>query len=252
MSRPFVLGIVAILLLTLATISSAQSKPAVFDVASVKLNKSGDLRSSTLFPPGGRFSAKNASLKLLIRLAYGFADHQISDGADWIKSDRFDVEAKSETNPSEVEIKEMVKGLLEDRFQLKVHRATKQDTVYALAVSRTGPKIKRVPYDHADRLRNDAWHGVKAAQGHLFTTEGAIAGLVAYLSQILDRPVIDRTGLDGVFEFDFTLPATILPSPDSSVSIFEAIQDQLGLRLEQTSGPVEFLIIDHAEKPDAN
>jgi len=212
----------------------------------VKANTSGERASSTLSPPGGGFSARNASLKLLIRTAYQLSDYQVSGGPDWIRFDRFDIEAKSDLNPSQNEVRLMVQDLLQDRFKLKVHRATEQDTVYALVVAKGGHKMKAVPDDGSGR------HLVGASQGHLFAKSGEVAGLVAFLTQILDRQVMDKTGLRGYFEFDFGLPATIMPSPDSTVSIFEAIQDQLGLRLEQTKGPVEFLIIDHAERPSPN
>jgi uncharacterized protein (TIGR03435 family) len=230
----------------LFSFSMAQRTPLAFDVASVKANDSGERASSTLSPPGGRFSSKNASLKLLIRMAYQLSDYQVSGGPDWIRFDRFDVEAKSDANPSQDQIRLMVQNLLQDRFQLKVHRATEQDTVYALVVAKGGPRMKAVPDDGSGR------HVVGAGQGHLFTRNGEVAGLVAFLTQILDRQVIDKTGLHGYFEFDFALPATIMPAPDSTVSIFEAIQDQLGLRLEQTKGPVEFLFVDHAERPSPN
>jgi len=143
--------LLAALLLALSFEAAAQRTPLAFDVASVKANDSGERASSTLSPPGGRFSAKNASLKLLIRMAYRLSDYQVSGGPDWIRFDRFDVLSK----------------------------------------------VRR----------------------------------------------------ESFAEFDFALPATIMPSPDSTVSIFEAIQDQLGLRLEQTKGPVEFLMIDHADRP---
>ena len=93
---------------------------------------------------------------------------------------------------------------------------------------------------------------MKAGQGHLFTKPGEIAGLAAFLTQILDRPVLDRTRLQSFYEFDFGLPQAILPSPDTSESIFEAIQNQLGLRLEPTKSPVEFLVIDKVERLSEN
>jgi uncharacterized protein (TIGR03435 family) len=235
-------------------VAAPQDPRGRFDVASIKPNKSGEAAASTVFPPGGGFSARNASLRLLIRLAYGLADYQISGRPDWIRFDKFDVDAKSEASPSVDVLRLMLQALLEERFQLRVHRAMKQDEVYALMIARGGPKMRAVPDDGTDtnRQRNDAWRGVKAGQGHLFTTKGEIAGLAAYLTQILDRPVIDNTDLNGFFEFDFALPQTIMPSPDSSVSIFEAVQDQLGLRLEQTKGPVAFLVIDHVERLSEN
>jgi uncharacterized protein (TIGR03435 family) len=235
-------------------VAAPQNPRPAFDAASIKTNKSGQAAASTVFPPGGRLSASNASLKLLIRLAYGVADYQVSGGPDWIRFDKFDVEAKSEANPSVDVLRLMLQRLLEERFQLRAHRATKQDAVYALVVAKGGAKLRVVPDDGTDtnRLRNDAWRGVKAGQGHLFTDKGQIAGLAAFLTQIMDRPVLDQTGLDGLYGFDFTLPPNILPSPDSSQSIFEAIQDQLGLRLEPARGPIDVLVIDGVERLSDN
>jgi bla regulator protein blaR1 len=130
------------------------------------------------------------------------ADYQISGGPDWIRFDKFDVEAKSEANPSVDVLRLMLQRLLEDRFQLRVHRATKQDEVYALVIAKGGPKMRAVSDDSTDTngLRNDAWRGVKAGTGHLFTDKGEIAGMAAFLTQIMDRPVMDQTGLDVVLE----------------------------------------------------
>jgi uncharacterized protein (TIGR03435 family) len=246
--------LVTLYLFSVVVVGAPQKPRPAFDVASIKTNKSGEAAASTIFPPGGRFSARNASLKLLIRLAYGVADYQISGGPDWIRFDKFDVEAKSEASPSVDVLGLMLQRLLEDRFQLRVHRATKQDEVYALVIAKGGLKMRAVSNDGTDtnRLRNDAWRGVKAGQGHLFTDKGEIAGLAAFLTQIMDRPVIDRTGLYGLFGFDFALPSNILPLPDSSESIFEAIQDQLGLRLERGRGTIDVLVIDGVERLSEN
>src|SRR5688572_27521638 len=101
-------------LAAISTVALPQESRLAFDVASIRPNKSGERAASTVFPPGGRFSARNASLKLLIRLAYGVADYQISGGPGWINVDRFDVEAKSEANPSAAELRVMLQRLLED------------------------------------------------------------------------------------------------------------------------------------------
>jgi uncharacterized protein (TIGR03435 family) len=187
------------------------------------------------------------SLKLLVRSTYRLSDYQVSGGPEWIRFDKFDIEAKSELHRSPEEVRLMVESLLEERFKLKVHREVRQDAVYALVVAKGGSKLKAVPDDGSGR------HNVGAGQGHLFAKNGEISGLAAFLTQILDRQVTDKTGLKGYFEFDFALPLTLLPTPDSSEStIFEAIQDQLGLRLELTKGPVEFLVIDQVERPSAN
>lgn len=102
---------------------------ATFEVASIKASKS-TAAGSTSFPPGGRFLAKNATLKRLMRTAYGVLDSQIEGGPSWVTFDKFDVEARSEGTASSDQVRIMLQGLLEDRFKLKVHRTTKQDSVY--------------------------------------------------------------------------------------------------------------------------
>jgi uncharacterized protein (TIGR03435 family) len=239
--------VVAVFVFCISGRISLNAQNPRFDVATIKPNNSGDSASTQFSPPGGRYVARNISLKLLIRSAYRLSNYQVSGGPDWIRFDKFDIDAKSEANPSPDEIRFMVQRLLADRFQLKVHNAIKQDAVYALVTAKGGPKIKAVPDNGTGQ------HNVGATQGHLFTTNGQISGLVPFLTQILDRQVVDKTGLIGFFDFNFALPTNILPSPDSSEStIFEAIQDQLGLRLDLTKGPVEFLVIDSVERPSEN
>ena len=114
--------LISLWLFSVVAVAAPQDSKPAFDAASIKPNKSGEAAASTLFPPGGRFSARNAPLRLLIRIAYGIVDYQISDGPDWIRFDRFDVEAKSEAGLSADVLRLMLQRLLEDRFQLKVHR----------------------------------------------------------------------------------------------------------------------------------
>jgi uncharacterized protein (TIGR03435 family) len=228
--------------------TAAQTQALKFEVATIKPNNSGNSGSNTAFPPGGRFSAKNVWLKLLIRIAYGLPAYQVTGGPDWTGSvSRFDVEAKAEGNVSQDETLRMLQTLLAERFKLQFHHIKKEDAAYALVTGKGGPKFKAV----ADN--GTGQHFVGAGHGKITATNGEMSRFVWFVTQVLDRQVVDKTGLNGFYDFVFVQPATIFPSPDSSQpTLFDELQDQLGLRLEPIKAPVDFIVIDHAEKPDAN
>jgi uncharacterized protein (TIGR03435 family) len=233
-------------------------------VASIKPGDPNDQRESILTSPGGRFTAKGVTLRELISEAYDLRDHQISGGPGWMGSARFDIDARPSSaveialGPAGFsQIRPMIQSLLEERFRLAVHRETKQEPVYELVVARGGPKLKEVP-DSA----NASQSGLHTERQKIVGTAARAPMLARVLAGRLGRSVIDKTGLTG--KYDFTLEYTpdpgplageqdAPPPPDSSgPSLFTALQDQLGLKLESAKGPVEVLVIDHAEKPDAN
>jgi bla regulator protein BlaR1 len=249
-------------------IAFAQPAPRPsFEVASVKPADTNDQLFFIGFQPGGRFTA-NANLKMVIGAAYDVRNHQISGGPSWIESAKFEIEAKAENGADFApgpngagQERLMLQSLLEERFKLALHRETKEEPVYELTVGKGGPKLKEV----ADPGKGGP-QGMGMGRGKLTGTAAPIAILVNVLSQQLGRSVIDKTGLGG--RYDFTLTYTpdasqaaafgppgpnAPPPPDpNGPSIFTAIQEQLGLRLESAKGPVDVLVIDHAEKPDAN
>jgi len=242
----------------------AFAQQPAFEVASIKQTDPNDERESILSGPGGRFTTKGVTLKELISEAYDLRDHQISGGPGWIASARFDIDARPgsaiEIAPGPAgfsQIRPMIQSLLEERFRLAVHRETRQEPVYELVVAQGGRKLKEVP-DAA----NDGQSGLHTERGRIVGTAARVPMLVRVLAGRLGRSVIDKTGLTG--KYDFTLEYTAdlgppssgqdaAPPPDSSgPSLFTALQEQLGLKLESAKGPVEVLVIDHAEKPDAN
>ena len=222
-----------------------------------------------------RLTATGVTLHGLIREAYGVEDDQISGAPNWLNSERYDIEAKADKSVADelqklsfdqrlVEYRRMLQALLADRFQLTLHRETKELPVYALIIAKKGPKLQEThPGD------NDPT-GMTFGRGLLKGEGVPIALLVRHLSQQrLGRPVLDKSGLTG--KYDFTLQWTPEENrapmfkgtrdggqgpdspPDSSgPSIFTAIQEQLGLRLESQKGPVEVLVIDHVERPSEN
>ncbi len=197
---------------------------------------------------GGRFVATNVSPKLLLVRGFGVVPAQI-EGPEWLDADRYDVTAKADTSKelSPDELRPMLLKLLEERFALRYHRETKTLPVYSLTVAKTG--MKMAEHTAADgpstQFRNQSGKLILTAR------KQSTAHLTLLLGQRLDRAVIDNTGLTG--EYDLTLEWAADETADSSVpSIFTALQEQLGLKLESTRGPVEVVVIDHVERPSEN
>ena len=230
----------------LAVRVAAQDQPLAFEVASVKLTPPGNNGMSISLPPG-RFTAGNASLKLLMVNAFDVLTFQIVGGPGWMDSDRFDIDAKTPDNISGKQGYEMLQTLLADRFQLKIHREMREMPIYTLVVGKNGPKLN--PAKEGERPMVSG-----RGRGRMEFQKVSVQTLALNLAGNMDRIVLDRTGLTG--DFDFTLewnPDLGQPDPDQSKpSIFTALTEQLGLRLESTRGPVEVLVIDHAEKPSEN
>jgi|SRR5208337_1627287 len=258
-----------------------------FEVASVKPNRSGDNHFFISFQPG-RFTATGATTEFLIEDAYNVKHFQVSGGPSWINSERYDVDAKEEDSDFEAlqklppdqrgeQIRLRVQSLLADRFKLTFHRETKELPVYALVVAKNGPKLQEAKpgdtYPNGMKGLDGRAHAgmMRMGRGQLTGQAIPLASLVGMLSQQLGRTVVDKTGLKGNYDFtlqwtpDQSQPAMLMgpeggkPGPDnaprpesSGPSIFTAIQEQLGLKLESQKGPVEILVIDHVERPSEN
>jgi uncharacterized protein (TIGR03435 family) len=247
-----------------------QDAPArlVFEVASVKASK-GEVRGASAdFSEGGnRFTATNMPLGGLILMAYNITVRQLS-GPGPVLSERYDVAAKAERSVSRDQMLRMLEALLVDRFKLALHRESKEVPVYALVVGRGGPKLH--PSDAAKgeganpRTPSRAG-GSEPKSGHLIFKNESMSDFAWALSRVAgigDRVVLDNTGLEGRYDFELTFerggtppvgaearePATSLEGP----SIFETVQEQLGLKLESKKGAVEFLVVDSVDRPSAN
>ncbi len=247
-----------------------------FEVASIKPNDSGDSHSQVRLAPGGRAWATNATLRALITTAYSLPDARLSGGPAWMDSARFDFDARGQgKNPDETLA--MLQTLLAERFQLKVHWETKELPIYALLVGKNGPKLDpprgvgcfdplSVTPGSPPPEPNPGEGPVRPCGGFSIPFPGQMYGakvpmwrFTMNLTRILGRNVVNKTGLDG--PYDITLrfdpnefqPAGAPQSADNSApSIFTAVQEQLGLRLESQRGPVEVLIVDSAERPSEN
>jgi uncharacterized protein (TIGR03435 family) len=253
-----------ILALTSATLLAQTPATSTFDVASVKRSTSD--KPSLDITAGGRFSAIRVTLRDLINLAYSVGDrprndYQLVGGPDWVGIDRFDVLAVGaplvmtppssgviQTQPSVglSAISGRLRQLLADRFKLDVHHEARPLPVYALTRVRSdtiGPRLRR--------SKETCCGGFKRrGEGSLTANAVTMEMLVAVFSgfEAIGRIVEDRSGLSGAFDLELTWAA----SPNDAPSIFTAVQEQLGLKLERATGPVDVLVIDHIDRPTEN
>jgi uncharacterized protein (TIGR03435 family) len=237
-------------LIVFASLSSAQAQEG-FEVASIRPSQNRSASSNVDSAPGGRLTATNVTVRELIRLAYNVKDYQIEKAPGWVESDPYDIVAKSASSQktSLDEERTKVSQLLADRFQLKIHRETKQMQVYLLVVAKSGPKLTL----HTDGSRSKTRKGC----GHLAGTRLTMDTIATVLSRQFEQEVLNRTDLPGKYDFqlDWTPDSGSCPGADGASalpSIFTAIQQQLGLKLESGKGPVELLVIDHVERPSEN
>jgi uncharacterized protein (TIGR03435 family) len=273
-------------MLGMASHPAAQSPAGTaFEVASVKpsnLDAAGPLGlPMILAPSGGRFTASNATLRELVLRAYELFDSELDGGPDWQRSRRFDIQAKAEDPVAGMTaMLPMLKTLLADRFQLKVHTETRQMPVYALVVARDdgklGESIKRSTADCSDAEQELARTSAKpgAVLGLLQKGQGlpcaimpvparvagsmtmranaaSMAKLASFLTPATGRMVQDWTGLSGLYDWEMTYDrGGPPPRPSDSPSLMIALEEQLGLKLESARGPVEILFIDNAALPE--
>jgi uncharacterized protein (TIGR03435 family) len=239
-----------------------------FEVASIRQNRSGD--RIMLFQPrsGGRFTATNCSLNLLISYAYDVMQSQIVGAPAWVGSDRYDVAAKAENDPPVDGIRAMLRRLLEERFQLKSHREERPGAVYDLVVSKPG-KLKATSGDCPGILSDQASRtnappgdapcgGLRNTPGHTKGCRLTAEELAGSLSFFLQRPVVDKTGLTGRYdiELEWTPEATLLQASEAPAAgppdMLTAVREQLGVKLESGRGPIKVLVIDHIQRPSEN
>jgi len=242
------------------------SQPAAsdtFDVISIHQNNTATDGHHHMYnnPSDSHFRAVNLSLKDLIQFAYALPKSQILGAPPWLDSTMFDIDAKSgpsidaefQALPSDQARRRkqlMVQALLADRCKLAAHQETRELPVYALVVAKGGPKFKPSEI-------NGTTINTGRSRLHIAGTDDTVAILARELAQVLGRVVLNNTGISG--RYDLTLqwtPDDVLtngaPDPNLPPGIFTAIQEQLGLKLESTKGPVPVLVLDHVETPSAN
>jgi uncharacterized protein (TIGR03435 family) len=233
-----------------------------FDVVSIK-SLNGTARSRMPGPQQsqGRFARAAATLRQLVQYAYDMQPSQVTGGPAWVSTSRFQVDARTEPTTTPAQMRAMVRHMLAERFALKAHADVRERPIYRMVVDRRdgklGPGIYRI---------DDAECGGSSPQPcHLALWSGGLTSSGMGLPQLaaalfnsstttgVDRPVIDQTGLTGMFGFTLTFSSFDTgPQVSDDPSIFTALREQLGLKLERARGPVELLVIDSVERPTPN
>jgi len=261
-----------------ATASLAAQAPAspAFDVASVKPNRSVNQETASFVQPGGRYTATNVTVRMLVKAAYGLHDDQLIGGPEWVKTDRFDISAKAEgySTPSAFRdaARLMLRPLLASRFKLVLREERRDLPVYVLTFASAnrmpGPLIR--PTNPADcdsvpKTPAAARDAVEPATpllcgaeiyraGHLEARGMALSFFALNLSRWTDRVVVDETGLDGKFDWDLQwVPedqSSANPAAFAGPSLVDALREQAGLKFETARRRVVVRIIEHIEPPD--
>jgi len=264
--------------------SSATAQLPAFEVVSIKPNKSGSMESRVMFTPDG-ISVSGLTVHMLLREALGVSDSQITGEPGWLGSSRFDIEAKVAADDVKkldtLKPKDrwaMLLPVFEDRFGLKFHSETKDLTQYVLLVAKGGLKMKEAAPDqtYANGLKTpDGKPGrggmMRVGPGELVGQSIPVSNLVRFLSFQFHGPVLDKTGLTGNYDMNMTWTpdesegmmmhapdggppsaGNPAPPPSSGPSIFTALEEQLGLKLEAHKEPGTVIVIDHIDQPSAN
>jgi uncharacterized protein (TIGR03435 family) len=239
---------------------SASSQTPTFDVAAIHPHQPQPHERSHIVDSSGRFTTANVDLKSILQWAYDLPASRIVGGPAWIDSARWDIEARADNaldmqktfDPAaaRLEKRRMVQALLAERFGLVVHRETRELPIYALVVAKGGPTFLST---QAGGTLIDRNHGLIQVEGG----DNTVSLLAEQLAETLGRVVVDQTGIAGRYKLALTWSpddtvASASAVPDSGPSLFTALQEQLGLRLESRKGPVEVLVVDQAALPSPN
>jgi len=247
MRAPRRLAIVAAFAMICGAPDKPQAQTKAFEVASVKPNKSGTGSSSSR-TSRERVTFTNAPMSAILRFAYGIKDHEFS-APDWFNFERYDIVAKAPEGTPESDLPFMMQTLLMDRFKLVFHIEEREVPAYALVVDKGGAKIKQIT---DDVLSNSSGSSFGSSAGlSTMSTLGTLASFASNLSRSPDiqRPVIDKTGLAGKYQISLRYqPFSAQAGENGGPSIFKALQEQLGLRLEARKTSIRFYVVDHAEK----
>ena len=249
---------------------SAAVAPA-FEVASIKPNNSGSGSMSVGYPPGNRFVMVNGPVSSLVRSAYSSDTNELVGAPEWVETDRYDVTALAGHEATTDELREMLRTLLANRLKLVVHYETQERPVYALRLARPdgsfGPQLRKSeldceaiysaqragqPLDVRPPANGAPPCGMSAGGGVVRSGGTSLAVLMGNIRGAAGRVVVDKTGLTGNYEFTLrwdARPPGSPPTDDDRPSVFTALQEQLGLKLEPDRAPLRVLIVDRIEKP---
>lgn len=246
-----------------------------FEVASVKPNAAGPLALQRVLMQGDRVTITNVPLLVIIQAAYRLDQDQIEGEPGWIGRERFDITAKADQPTSQERLREMLRALLADRFRLVAHTETRDAQVYALVMAsrdgKPGPNLRlgttgcaalRASAREAPQRNNDPCGSI-SRPGHQGMRGIDIDRLAMFLTAFAGRPVVNKTGLSGFVDYELRFtPQEFLQGPfnrerfpdinPDGPSIFTAVQEQLGFKLEPQTGPGEVLVVDRVERPTAD
>jgi len=247
----FLTLVLAVTLWSLAVIGGTQNQRPALKVVSVKSARANRFVPVEVNPKSFRTVM---SLANAIDWAYEIHDYQLSGGPDWLRREYYKIEMKTAARATKTEMRELLQTVLAERFKLRSHREPREMSVYGLTIETRGTRLQTSNGPCAEDGCIDV------APGILRVRNADIASIAATLSNMVDRPVIDQTGLAGRYDFSLKFDPTfqrrfdgqtVANNPTDDPSIFTALQD-LGLRLEPRRTYVEVLVVDQAEKPDAN
>lgn len=247
-------------------LAQPQTQKPTFEVASVKKRLEPPPPSRMPRPQGGVFRRVNTTVATLIQYAYAVRDLQLVGGPDWIRKDHFDVEAKAAGEVPTAQMRLMVQSLLEERFGLTVHTEQREMKYFALVVARSdgrlGPYLHSMeePCDYTKFLEAEKSRPKPVSHAEWGISCGSSSTFEDGASRHVELPVFDRTGLMGKWSFTVYFapdpglgPIRLAAEPDPSLPSFRvALQEQLGLKLEETRGPIEMLVIDSVHQPTEN
>jgi uncharacterized protein (TIGR03435 family) len=233
-----------------------------FEVATVKLDTLTQRGWSMPPPKAGKFTAQNVTLAQLVATAWHVQDFQLSGVHGWLGSDRYDVVAKaSDTAATKEQIRVMLKNLLVERFHVQVHVDSKEQPIYALVVAKHGPKLQKAQGCSGEPGMKNPCGGFAIYQRSQLTgLSVTMEQLVEQFPWLLQRVVVDKTGLTDLYDIKLQWSAELLgmeenpsqPVSSDQPSLFTALEQQLGLKLEGQHGPVDIVVIDHADRPIDN
>jgi uncharacterized protein (TIGR03435 family) len=231
-----------------AVVSAALVYGQSFDAATVKPSPLGT-GGNRIGATADTVTMSNVTLRIALKLAYDLQDSQIA-GSNLLDGERFDIVAKAGAPfTSQQQMKQMLQGLVTERFHLKSHRETRDVTSYALLQGKSGPK-----FQHSVGEGRPSMNG----KGTLVAQFATMKMLADFLSGPMGRPVQDATGLEGQYDFKFDLmqylPPNLAPGqePDVAGMVLNGLEEQLGLKLEARKIPMEVMVVDHAERPETN
>jgi uncharacterized protein (TIGR03435 family) len=251
---------IAVAVMPVASQAPPAEKPS-FEVASIKTNAQSGFSPSSMNIAGNRYTVTGTTLRRLIMEAYNLRDWQVTGGPSWINQDQWDVEAVADdgvplrffdaedpSRPTAASL--MMQSMIENRFQFKFHREMKELPVYELTLTRTGPKFNL-------SMEQQSLGSHLLGRGEIDQQAEPFATFANLLSRFLDRTLINKVDLSGLYDIKLQWNPALrvegepLPASDRP-SVFTAVQEQLGLNLKSSKGPVQVLVIDSVQKPSEN